>query len=204
VATISPSPQYPASARELLSQGKVVFLLAINASGDIDAIRLLRGNPIFDQAAYDAVKTWKFTPATANGKPVSIVVSVECVFGSSDGNGANRDAAQFTASAELHPFLPVATSPPAYKVTAPRVIYAPDPSYPEDARRAGTQGVVYLHLTVGTDGKTHDITVKRGLSAGLNEAAIQAVRRWRFQPATKDGQQIPVEVDIQVSFNLPR
>ncbi len=69
-------------------------------------------------------------------------------------------------------------------VTVPQVIYNPEPSFSEEARKAKQQGIVQLLLVVGKDGHTHDIRVAQPLGMGLDEKAIEAVSQWRFKPAT--------------------
>jgi TonB family protein len=71
-------------------------------------------------------------------------------------------------------------------VKAPRAIYTPDPEYSEEARRAKLQGTCVLWVLVGADGKPHDVRVARSLGMGLDEKSIEAIRSWRFEPATKD------------------
>jgi TonB family protein len=72
-------------------------------------------------------------------------------------------------------------------VSAPRVIYAPDPEYSERARKTGYRGTCVLWLVVDAKGLPRDIRVTRALGMGLDEKAIEAVRQWRFSPAMKDG-----------------
>jgi len=87
-------------------------------------------------------------------------------------------------------------------VTAPRVIYAPDPEFSEEARKAKFQGTVVLWVIVGADGRTHDIRVYRSLGMGLDENAIEAIRQWRFEPGRKDGIPVAVQVNVEVNFRL--
>lgn len=87
-------------------------------------------------------------------------------------------------------------------VSAPRAIYAPDPEYSEEARKAKFQGVVVLNIVVGADGRPRDIQIRRSLGLGLDEKAIEAVRTWKFEPAKKDGQAVAVQVSIEVNFRL--
>ncbi len=87
-------------------------------------------------------------------------------------------------------------------VLAPKVISRVEPEFSEEARKNKYQGVVILRLIIGTDGKPHDISVQRTLGMGLDEKAIEAVKQWRFEPGTKDGQPVPVEVSMEVSFRL--
>jgi protein TonB len=87
-------------------------------------------------------------------------------------------------------------------VSAPRPIYDPDPEYSEEARRAKYQGVVLLSVVVGPDGGPRDIRVERSLGMGLDEKAIEAVRKWKFEPSMKDGLPVAVQINIEVSFRL--
>jgi periplasmic protein TonB len=87
-------------------------------------------------------------------------------------------------------------------VSAPRTLYAPDPEYSEEARKAKYQGVVVLWVVVGPDGRVHDMRVARPLGLGLDEKALEAVKAWRFEPARKDGQAVAVQVNIEVNFRL--
>jgi TonB family protein len=87
-------------------------------------------------------------------------------------------------------------------VSAPKALYAPDPEYSEEARKAKYQGTVVLWLVVSADGKPQQIRVQRPLGMGLDEKAVEAVRLWRFEPARKDGQAVPVMINVEVNFRL--
>jgi TonB family protein len=87
-------------------------------------------------------------------------------------------------------------------VSAPRVLYAPEPEFSEEARKAKYQGTVVLWLVVGPDGRAHDIHIYRSLGMGLDEKAIEAIHQWRFQPGRKDGVPVAVEVNVEVNFRL--
>ncbi|MBZ5572178.1 MAG: energy transducer TonB [Acidobacteriia bacterium] len=87
-------------------------------------------------------------------------------------------------------------------VTAPRVVYDPEPEYSDAARKVKYQGSVILWLIVGPDGRPHNIRVQRTLGMGLDERAIEAVSKWRFAPSTLNGQPVAVEINVEVSFRL--
>lgn len=87
-------------------------------------------------------------------------------------------------------------------VLAPRPVYTPDPEFSEEARKAKHQGTVVLWLIVGPDGRAHDVHVQRSLGMGLDEKVIEAVERWKFEPAHKDGIAVAVEVAVEVNFRL--
>ena len=87
-------------------------------------------------------------------------------------------------------------------VSGPKPIYAPDPEYSEEARKAKFQGTCVLWLVVGPDGRARDIRVARTLGLGLDEKAIEAVKTWRFEPGTKDGKPVATIVNVEVTFRL--
>jgi periplasmic protein TonB len=81
--------------------------------------------------------------------------------------------------------------------------YCPDPTYSDEARKAKLQGLVTLRVFVGEDGRAKDIQVVQGLGLGLNERAVEAVRKWQFFPA-RDGAGHPVAcwVLIETTYRL--
>ena len=87
-------------------------------------------------------------------------------------------------------------------VTVPEPIYKPDPSFSEEARKSKTQGLVTLVLVVGTDGRPYNIRVGASAGMGLDEKAIEAVARWRFKPATLNGQPVATQIAVEVDFHL--
>jgi protein TonB len=87
-------------------------------------------------------------------------------------------------------------------VSPPRQIYAPEPEFSEEARKAKYQGVCTLGLIVGADGRPSNIRVLSSLGMGLDEKAIEAVRNWKFEPAMKDGHPVRVEIAVEVDFHL--
>jgi len=84
----------------------------------------------------------------------------------------------------------------------PQVIYNPEPSFSDQARKAKVQGVVLTLLVVGKDGRPYDVRVGQSLGMGLDERAIEAVGRWRFKPATLNGQPVATQIAVEVDFHL--
>jgi periplasmic protein TonB len=87
-------------------------------------------------------------------------------------------------------------------VTVPEAIYHPEPGFSDEARKSKTQGAVVLLLIVGKDGRTHDIRVGQSLGMGLDEKAVEAVSRWRFKPATLNGQPVATQIAVELDFHL--
>jgi protein TonB len=87
-------------------------------------------------------------------------------------------------------------------VSAPQLIFAPDPEFSDEARRAKYQGVCVVSLVVDAQGNPQRVQVVRHLGMGLDEKALEAVRQYKFKPATLQGKPVPVEVNIEVNFRI--
>ena len=81
--------------------------------------------------------------------------------------------------------------------------HAPLPRYPAAARALGLEGVVVLSVIVRYDGRVDDARVAVSSGAAiLDEAALAAVRKWLFAPATRGGRAMESVVEIPVKFAL--
>ncbi|HSN69521.1 MAG TPA: TonB family protein, partial [Thermoanaerobaculia bacterium] len=87
-------------------------------------------------------------------------------------------------------------------VKAPKVITRIDPKYPEEARAERASGIVIVEALIGTDGAVKDVKPLKWLPFGLTEAAVDAVRQWTFEPATKNGVPVPVAFSVTINFKL--
>ncbi len=87
-------------------------------------------------------------------------------------------------------------------VSAPRLIYQVDAEFSEEARKAKFQGEVVVALVVDATGRPTQIHVIRQVGMGLDEKAVEAVRQYRFTPAKKGGQAVPVMMNVAVNFNI--
>lgn len=121
-----------------------------------------------------------------------------------DFTGPVREAvAADTVSARPVSEIPEETGTPALTRQAVRYRDNPAPPYPGPARRRGHEGTVLLTVEVLVEGTTGRIRVVK--SSGhplLDEAALQAVGEWRFEPAMKNGTPIPSWVEVPVRFVL--
>jgi TonB family protein len=76
--------------------------------------------------------------------------------------------------------------------------------YTPAAKEARIEGTVILRVLVGRTGEVEDVEVLKGLPKGLSEAAVTALRQWRFEPATVDGKPVPARMTLTVNFSLSR
>lgn len=101
-------------------------------------------------------------------------------------------------------------SPPAgeaRRVTAdvkpPVRVYGPPPSYTPEGKAERIQGVVIVQAEIDESGRVADVEVLKGLPAGLTEAALEAIRQWRFEPARDaSGEAIRVLYNLTINFRL--
>lgn len=93
---------------------------------------------------------------------------------------------------------------PRMDAGVPRPISTPSPEYPSAALRARASGDVVLRIEVGTDGRPSDVAVVgSSRNRALDRAAVQTVRRWRFEPALRDGVPVPATVQQVIRFEPP-
>ena len=87
-------------------------------------------------------------------------------------------------------------------VKAPVIINKVEPIYSEEARRARISGIVIVEAMIDKNGDVRDATVLKPLPFGLDQAALDAVRQWKFRPATLNGEPVDVVFNMTVNFKL--
>jgi protein TonB len=87
-------------------------------------------------------------------------------------------------------------------VSSPEVIFKVEPEFSEEARKAKFMGVVTVNLIVDTKGLPQNVRVIRGVGMGLDEKALEAVRQYKFKPAMENGHPVPVQVNVEVNFQI--
>jgi protein TonB len=186
--TLHVAPNWPADA----GAARYRVHLVLDASGQVAEARVITGAaaaerdnavPAEIQAVLAAVRQWTFEPPAK--APMLIATEV----------GSRDEGARGT----------IVSTPRALRaggtIAPPRKIYDVKAEYPEAAKNAGITGVVTIETTVGVDGTVTDAHVSRGV-AELDDAAVAAVRQWRFEPVLLNGEPVPVMVEILVNFTL--
>ena len=83
-----------------------------------------------------------------------------------------------------------------------RLLSTFEPESNEFAQTNGVAGMALYHVVIGADGKPGEIAVARPIGFGLDENAVEAIRKASFEPAIKDGQPVPVLLDLVVQFRI--
>ncbi len=84
----------------------------------------------------------------------------------------------------------------------PEIIEKVSPKYPEEAKKAKVMGKVIVEATVDTDGRVAEAKVVNEADARLAQAAIDAVKQWKFKPIQKDGKPVKVKTTVTLNFQL--
>jgi TonB family protein len=84
-------------------------------------------------------------------------------------------------------------------IKRPTAVYTPNPVPP---KFTNSEHPVVLWLIVGTDGAPRDVKVARSVDKAFDGAALEAVQRWKFKPATCDGEPIEVQINVNVNFQV--
>jgi TonB family protein len=152
------SPQYPADAQARGLRGIVILELVIDTTGKVASATVTRSVPPFDEAALLAARQWEYEVTRVAGKPVPVRLSV-----------------------------PITFTMPVPRVSRqegiPEIIQGVNPAFPSgrDSREA-----VVAELTVESSGQVVEIEVQSGETA-FADALMDALRTWRFAPATDSG-----------------
>ena len=188
------TPTYPKSAQEAGLEGTVFLSALINDRGEVESSSVLPTSvedPALRNAAKEAVHGYRYAPAEKDGVKVKVYLEIPVGF-------------------KLE--RPVAAAPPPLQegdlveltgdMVPPRAITKVQPVYPEIAKRLRKTGTVIVRALVNEQGEVTEASAIRGVQH-LTEAAVEAVRKWRFEPAVKDGKRVKVYATVALDFRLP-
>jgi TonB family protein len=183
-------PRYPEVARQARVEGTVILEAKTDEQGNVVDTRILRSIPLLDQAAIEAVKQWKYEPLTIGGKARKVLFTVTVRFILDEGSEKNvmKKFAQGAVRA-IKDIMP------------PKLVKEVPPVYPEIARQSQVEGVVILGVKTDEKGQVKDLVVLRSIPL-LDQAAIDAVRQWVYEPMVIDGKAVPVVFNVTVRFQL--
>jgi TonB family protein len=134
----------------------------------------------------DAIKQWVYEPMVINGKPVKALFTLTVRF-----QLGEKDIEKFAEGA-----VKVKDA-----IKPPKLVKRVLPKYPEEASKAGVEGVVILQARTDVEGKVKDVMVLRSVPV-LDQAAIDAVKQWVYEPMMIDGQPKEAVFTTTVRFAL--
>jgi TonB family protein len=157
-----------------------------------------------NEKALEAVRQYRFNPASENGKPVAVYLNVEVNFELADSPALIRERIKATLMAQEEQAYGDSLQAKAVggDVTPPKIISQPSPTYTEEARQAKFSGTVTVSLIVDKNGMPQNVHVTKGVGMGLDEKAVEAVKQYRFKPATENGKPVAVFENIEVNFKI--
>jgi protein TonB len=199
-------PIYPEEARKEGISGVVILEVTTDEFGEVKSTEILRSVPALDQAAIDAVEQWIYEPMIIEGKPKSVAFTVTVRFRL---NGKERkilkepETEQKKATAAK--IRKILEDESAVRIEGdqekPNLIKKVDPIYPEEARKEGIKGKVLLEVTTDTVGRVDKIKILKSIP-GLDEAAVDAVKQWVYEPYIIDGKPKGAIFTVTVQFHL--
>jgi len=181
-------PSYPEIARKAKVEGVVILNVRTDEYGRVVRAKILRGkDPLLNDAAIDAVKQWIYEPFILNGKPRQVVFTATVQFKLKQEKDKDAAKGEVEVVSTLEP---------------PKPIKKVDPVYPEVARKAGVTGAVILEVTTDKKGNVEKVVVLKSQSSMLNQAAVDAVKQWEFEPFYSKGEPVYSVFTITVLFKL--
>lgn len=215
VLLIKVDPTYTDEALAARIEGEVWLAGVVEPNGTLSNITVSKSLDAvhgLDDAAVAAAKKWRFKPGLRNGAPVRARVQLLLEFrlraqpaapDPSDAADAMRTRLQGGVKIDDE-FGKGARQITERGVVPPKVKGRVDARYTSDAMRAKLQGVVKMDVVVRADGTVGDARITESLDKtfGLDDAALQAIKVWTFEPGTLDGRPVPVVVAIIMEFRL--
>jgi TonB family protein len=185
--------------------------LTVDKDGNPQHVSLAHssGNSCLDEAALTATRAYRFRPATnKRGDPVasniSLLVDFEKRTAARADAGSNPENPPATGTADSGRQQTTLAGTRIYPISGggkpPRPLYTPDPQYSSGLPRGN--GVVLVGLVVTEQGTPENVRILNSSNEGLENAALDAVRGYRFAPATLDGKPVAVKLQVKVDFSI--
>jgi protein TonB len=139
--------------------------------------------------------------ATTPPPPVLDATGFGVSHGTGDARGTVLDSIPGSDLVLPPPPPPAPHHPPVSRMMEGNLILRVQPAYPSLARQVRVQGLVVLRAVISRDGAIENLQVLSGHSM-LVQAAVDAVRQWRYRPYVLNGEPVEVETEVKVNFIL--
>lgn len=195
-------PIYPDAMRQAGIEGEVTVDFLVGVDGHVYNVHAVHSShPEFEAPAVEAVRQWEFRPAMKNGRLADAHMQVPVGFTLTDAAATLTLAAGTTSTSTIpgEKDHPATFSAPD---SMPYPISHRSPSYPESMRQAGISGDVGVEFDVDANGSVMNARVVSSSHPDFDEAALAAVRRWKFQPAVKNSRPVNAHLRDTLKFRL--
>ena len=189
-------PVYPPIAKTAHISGTVVLHCIIGQDGTVQNLQYISGPPLLMQSAMDAVRQWRYKPMMLNGEPVRVDTTVTVVFTLGGANAAQSPQQATNQRPQDSKAWPAI-------VQSAALIIHPSPIYPAEAIAKHIEGVVVLNATTNADGSVKQLEFESG-PPELKDAAIDAVKNWKYNSIEVNGQKVETQRRIAIVFSLTK
>lgn len=206
-------PVYPDVARKARVDGVVILEATTDIYGRVQNVKILRSIPLLDQAAVDAVRQWIYEPLIIEGEPRPVTFTVTVRFQLPDKE--KKEKSDQREGGVIGGVIggvmggvvggvigPIPAEPPVKAVgdiKPPQLVRAVEPVYPPEAKEKGIEGIVILEVMTDAGGRVAETRILKSVPE-LDQAAIEAVRQWLYEPLIIDGRPRPVIFTVTVRF----
>jgi TonB family protein len=196
---IAAAVKYPDEAKKNKESGKVYISFTVNEKGEVVDEKIARGvAPSLDKEALRVMgilKTWK--PGKHRGTPVKVEYTVPINFAlNNDSKSQARDNNEVFKIVEDMPEFPGGDE-------ALRKYIAQNVKYPEDAKKEGVQGKVFVLFVVTKDGSVADAKIARGVHPSLDKEAVRVINNLpKWKSGKQRGTAVNVEYTVPINFAL--
>jgi len=202
---IANAVKYPEDAVKKGIKGKVYITFVVDETGKIVDTKVARGvDPLLDKEAMrvmNELKTW--TPGKQKGKPVKVSYTVPINF--ELGSGDSKEKSQSKVSEDGDVVFFIVEDMPEFPGgdEALRKHIASVVKYPEEAKKNGISGKVYITFIVDEEGKVTKAKVVRGVDPSLDKEALRVVSELpNWKPGKQRGKAVKVSYTVPISFAL--
>ena len=210
-------PVYPEAAKGHGVEAVVTVLVFVGTGGEVTSVEARRTrltterdvtdptfwasqpSRLFGQAAEDAVRQWRWEPGAVRRFEIPVA------FGEQDRTAFVPAAGVRVAGAAngIVSYTPATRLVVGGGVQPPALVSKVEAVYPAAAKVARVEGVVIIEAVIATDGSVREAWVARSIPL-LDQAALDAVRQWRYQPVLLNGVPVEVSMTMAVNFVLPQ
>ena len=187
-------PVYPPEAVDKKLEGRVQVRFVIDETGAVTKARAVHSsNPVFEAAAVQSVRQWRFEPAIADGRPVAKCMDVLLPFQLAD---LKRK--------------PEASFPPAKVIqtlgyspySRPAKVAGDDPDYPDSLLSRHLAGEVDVEFSLAPDGQMQAVKVLWATHADFIPPALAAAEKWKFRPAMQGDLAVAAPMQSALAFDV--